>query len=277
MGLFDFLRKKQAPQAADVKTSAMNTIDTINQLKKKASIDREISRIKKKYALLESKIATKSPTCPLCKIKLEKMPSKKRSCPHCESIMIVRTSPITQNRFLLSEQSVEQIEKLWKEYKFSLRWVKSLSRSYNISSPAFSKKRTELSKKFGSEPNQPDVIWGVFKDVAVNLMNTIPIDYEVLSVLYFSQAMFLYENNKPFFETLQESNKMCLMRFQQHGIRKVQILGGGESCKGCGNNNGKTLTINQALKEMPIPWKDCTHELEKGKPRWCRCTYVYAA
>ncbi|MFA0823193.1 MAG: hypothetical protein ACC612_09940 [Methanomethylovorans sp.] len=275
MGFFDFLKKKKAPQATEVKTSSVNTIDTISQSKKKASIDSEINRIKKKYALLESKIATKSPICPECKTKLERMPSKKRSCPHCGSVMIVRTSPITQKKLLLTEQSFEQIEKSWKEYKYSLRWMRSLSKSYNISSPVFSKKRTELSKKFGVEPNQHDVILDIFNDLAVKMLNIIPIDYGNLSSLYFSQAMFLYENNKPFFETLQESNKMCLTRFQQHGVRKVQLMSGSESCKECLNNDGETMTINQALKEMPIPRKDCTYELEKGKPGWCRCTYVY--
>ena len=39
---------------------------------------------------------------------------------------------------------------------------------------------------------------------------------------------------------------------------------------------GKVLVIDDALKEMPIPVKDCTYWIEKrkGKHGWCRCRYV---
>jgi hypothetical protein len=33
------------------------------------------------------------------------------------------------------------------------------------------------------------------------------------------------------------------------------------------------LTIDEALREKPIPYQNCSHEIEKGKPGWCLCHY----
>lgn len=55
---------------------------------------------------------------------------------------------------------------------------------------------------------------------------------------------------------------------------KVQILTSDNSCPECKKLEGKILTIEQALSQMPIPCNNCTFELEDGKPGWCRCTYI---
>ena len=45
------------------------------------------------------------------------------------------------------------------------------------------------------------------------------------------------------------------------------------SCEGCQKLNGRMLTIDEALREKPIPYQNCSHEIEKGKPGWCLCHY----
>ncbi len=278
MGLFDFLKKKDTAEKKVVQKSQEKETPGIffRETNPNISIDEEIKHVTEKYAALESKIVIRSPTCPYCSAELEKIPDRKRKCPYCGNTIFVRTSAIAHDKILLTDKTVEKSDDLWWKYRYSLRWMKTLSQRYDVSSSAFSKKRTELAKKFGSEPNQPDVIWGIFNDLAIEMMKASPVDYGGLSGLYFSQAMFLYEDDKPFFEMLQQSNRMMLMRYQQQGVSKVKIPICSESCEECRKYGGRTLSVNQALKEMPIPRKDCTHELEKGKPGWCRCTYAYA-
>lgn len=278
MGLFDFLKKngpdsRKIEESKDLQASSMEKHNTTDKKKENTSIDDAINQVKEKYASLESKIVSTSPNCPYCKSELEKMPGKTKNCPHCQNQILVRTSPITHNKVILANENVAKIEKLWSEYRYSIKWIKKLNQRYGVRSSVFSKKTTELSRKFGSEPNYPDVIWGVFNDLAIKMMKKTPVDYEQLSGLYFSQALFLYEDNKPFFKVLQESNKMFLIRYQQMGVNKVEIPSYNDSCEHCRKNGGRVLTIKQALKEMPIPKEGCTHELEKGKPGWCRCMY----
>jgi hypothetical protein len=151
--------------------------------------------------------------------------------------------------------------------------MKKLSKQYSLDSGVFSRKRQELSAKFDSEPNTPDVLWGIFNDMAIELMRDVPVNYSDLSGVYFDQAMFLYESNKPFYKTLQEANRMYLLMYQQQGVKKVEIPDFQDACKECQKVGNRVLTIDQALKEMPIPHKGCTYELKEEKPGWCRCCY----
>lgn len=278
MGLFDFLRKNGADdekqkKGNDLQVSSMKNSSVANQQKKTATIDGAINQATEKYAVLESKLLSTSLSCPHCKTELEKMPGKTKTCSYCQNQILVRTSHVTHNKAILPNENVAKIEKLWAEYRYSIRWMKKLNQHYDVSSHVFSKKITELSAKFGSDPNHPDVIWGIFNDLAIKMMSKDTVDYGKISGLYFDQALFLYEGNTPFFGALQESNIMMLMRFQKQGIKKVEIPSCEDSCEHCRKQGGRILTVNQALKEMPIPRKGCTHELEKGKPGWCRCAY----
>lgn len=278
MGLFDFLKKKgpdsrKPEESKDLQASSMKNNNATDQKKEKMSIDDAINRVIERYAELESKLVSTSPNCPYCKSELEKMPGRTKNCPHCQNQILVRTSPVTHDKVLLQNENVANIEKLWSEYRYSIKWMKKLNKQYDVSSPVFSKKTTELSTKFGSDPNQPDVIWGIFNDLAIKKMGKKPVNYGELSGLYFDEALFLYETDKPFFKALQESNRMMLISFQQQGIHKVEIPACDDSCEHCRKHGGRILTVNQALRDMPIPRKDCTHELEKGKPGWCRCVF----
>lgn len=265
MGLFDFLKKKTPVTPAPPAPSKTNS-----------SLEKEIQHTADNYIILESKYILSSATCPYCNAVLDKKPGQKKNCPHCGQLIIVRTSPLSHNKVLFTEKNNELVERIWKEYRYSVRWMKRLNANHGIGASVFSKKRTELSQKLGSEPDQPDIIWGVFNDLSLKLASKTPPNYSKLSSLYFDQALFLYEGAKPFFNALQESNRMTLMQYQQQGITKVEIPSCNDSCGHCRKQGGKTLTVKQALIVMPIPRKGCTHELEAGKPGWCRCSYMYA-
>ena len=68
-----------------------------------------------------------------------------------------------------------------------------------------------------------------------------------------------------------------LRHFQEAGIKRVRISTAGESsCPACRKQSKRIFMIDEALKEMPIPCKDCTFDLHgvHGKVGWCRCVYI---
>lgn len=68
-----------------------------------------------------------------------------------------------------------------------------------------------------------------------------------------------------------------LRRYQKSGVKRVKISSAGEaSCPACREQSGKVYLIEDALKEMPIPCKNCTFDLHGGRTSigWCRCVYI---
>lgn len=102
-------------------------------------------------------------------------------------------------------------------------------------------------------------------------------DWDAVSYKYFQMALQLQEEGKDFFHVLQESTRFKLRYFKKDGITRVSISDSGEaSCPACRNQRGKIYSIEDALKEMPIPCKDCTFDLHgiHASVGWCRCVYV---
>ncbi|WP_135606183.1 hypothetical protein [Methanococcoides sp. NM1] len=95
------------------------------------------------------------------------------------------------------------------------------------------------------------------------------------SMMYYQKARELYERNEVFFPTLQESVRFQLLNHQKNGFDRVEILAAeSQSCNVCQKMNDNVLTITTALKNMPIPRKDCKHSPNENGEGWCRCTYV---
>lgn len=80
------------------------------------------------------------------------------------------------------------------------------------------------------------------------------------------------ESVNHFKDSLKNKNT-TLLRYKRNGVKNVQILSSG-GCKACIELHGVVFAIDDALKNMPIPCKECTFQLHNEIPRWCRCTYV---
>ena len=102
-------------------------------------------------------------------------------------------------------------------------------------------------------------------------------DWDSLSYVYFQMALQLREEGKDFFSILQESARFSLRRFQEDGIKRVKISDSGDaSCPACRKKADKVCSVDVALKEMPLPCKDCTFDLHNigSQMGWCRCRYI---
>ena len=54
-----------------------------------------------------------TPECPYCSCALEKMPGRKKKCPECKCYIFVRTSPLSGNKILITEEQIPEIEEAW--------------------------------------------------------------------------------------------------------------------------------------------------------------------
>jgi len=192
--------------------------------------------------------------CPYCGTVLEKIPKRKSTCPHCNNIIFIR------NKKMVTEKNAIMID-----------FIKS-NEFYGANEYEYLKIEDELRKKFGFDPNPSDIVWGYYN----RLITKNSSNYRNLSSIYYSMALMLNKEKKDSFELLQLSKKMELLEYKKDGIKKVKIITSGKdnACESCLKLEGKTFTINEALKKMPIPNKDCTHILYDENRGFCRCVYI---
>ena len=117
-----------------------------------------------------------------------------------------------------------------------------------------------------------DKKWASFNKTLLKAMKNS--DWTELKMTYFDMALFCYEEQRPFFQLLQEACKAELRGYEQSGVvKRVRIITAkSASCEHCAQLHGSEYSVEGALEAMPIPVKGCTTDLGKGNG-WCRCTY----
>jgi len=195
--------------------------------------------------------------CPYCQNILEKMPSRKTTCPFCKKHIYVK------NNKLVTKEEAKAIEQ-------KRKFIHDLRRA-RISEKEYKDHKAKLAKKFGFEPIFFDVAWDVLNARALELAKSQ--NFNNLGILYYQMAWFLNEEGKDFFHVLQQSRKMELEHLKTMGIKKVEIMCGPKACPSCLKLDKKILTIEEAIKIMPIPNKDCTNVLYGN---FCRCQILTA-
>ncbi len=94
------------------------------------------------------------PICPHCDQRLEKKPGRKKKCPHCGDFIFVRTRPSDEQRVLVTEAEVEEIEEQWSI-------VNGTHDEYLAQKSRFARERVKLAQRFGREPTENDVRWSL--------------------------------------------------------------------------------------------------------------------
>jgi len=215
--------------------------------------------------------------CPYCQEELAKFPSRKTKCPHCGNFIFVRTRPSEdRQRILVKGDQLEKLEKEWQKYRAIAEFKRSLQNSdLGFTEEKYLKVKEDLTKKFGFGPSESDMLWGISNLLLEEAMKVG--DWHRMKMLYFKMALFLHRESKDCFKILQEVARCELRDEQKSGIvEKVKILtAGDQSCSACQKLAGKILSIEEALRDMPVPVKDCSFKLNPEAPTgWCRCCYV---
>ncbi len=196
--------------------------------------------------------------CPYCGVLIEKVPTRKSKCLDCGRDIFIRSS---QNLFpttLLTEADSKAVA-LFRPLK-----------DFGVSESDFQKKRDELSKHFGSKASGRDVIWGLYNNEITKSIG----DLHRQQMLYYQMALFLNEEGRNPSQLIEQSNQVYLQSYKLSGIvKKVGIIAGEKSCPECQENAKKIYSLEDAIKNNPIPCQKCTHVMEPGKYSFCRCCY----
>ncbi len=186
--------------------------------------------------------------CPYCQKTLEKKPSRKTKCPFCKEYIFVR------NQELVTKERAKILDAL---------------KRLEISDTFYDVVKKDMTKSLGCEPNFIDVLKSTLEHY-LGIIKTLSLHEKKMK--YYSMAIIMNENNQESFSYLQQSAKMNLLSLKEHGYTEEVELSGG-SCPSCQKLKGKILTIDEALEQMPIPNKNCSHVLYDEKRGFCRCEY----
>lgn len=202
--------------------------------------------------------------CPYCHKTLEKKPIRKSKCPNCNQYMYVRN-----NKLVTEERAkvIDEKRKIEREKSYIINQLEELQ----ISEEDFYRLEKNIMNKSGKKPHYADVILRLFQEYRSKNKA-----YRESSGSYYSMALFLNREKRECLPFLSLSAKMKLKEYQaQEFIDKVMILTAGEqSCPSCQKLDGKIFTIEEALKIMPLPNKNCTFHLYDEKKSFCRCSYT---
>jgi hypothetical protein len=210
------------------------------------------------------------PMCPYCQGILVDQPKRKKKCPLCGNLIYVRTSPSTRKRRLVTKDEASRIDEEWNRLSYRKEWLGRLQQ-FGVTKGDFDIRKRQLAEKLGKNVRDRDVIWSLFNTSVTRIR-----DYGSLRTLYYNMALFVDEEVRDSFPFLQESAKMTLMMFGRRGRRRrVQISTAREkSCDACRRLEGQRITIERALKTMPIPNRNCAFHLSNEQWSFCRCSYV---
>ena len=104
--------------------------------------------------MINEPIGNPDAICPHCDQHLDKMPGRKKKCPHCGQFMFVRTRPGDGQRVLVTQDQAEQIEEQWSI-------TNGTHAEYLANRQRFADEKARLAERFGKEPSNNDVTWSL--------------------------------------------------------------------------------------------------------------------
>ena len=143
--------------------------------------------------------------CPYCNNSLEQEPKKKKQCPHCKNFIYVRTSPSTRKKILVTEEGTKEIEKEWNKYHNKNNCLRNLE-SYRVTEDDFKLHKNKLSKEFGHEPDDSDVISAIYNELILKNSHL-----HKLKMIHYEIALYLNSEGKDYIKPGQESSRMELL------------------------------------------------------------------
>lgn len=194
------------------------------------------------------------------------MPHRKRKCPGCKRVVCPKATPEDRDKRLMTEGKAEEAEKLWGQYGQRQRALSTLS--------CFGLGETHLHRQLeAGAKSDGEAVAALLLSVAESAK-----DLHDQKMAFYQLALAAEREGRAFREFLAHAARCELLRYQQSGVRKVEILSAGEgyACPQCQAQNGRVLTVGDALRKMPVPCSSCTQTLVGDTPGFCRCCYAAA-
>lgn len=208
-----------------------------------------------------------TPLCPYCSQPLLSMPHRRTTCPSCHKTIYVWYSTTQNMKKLVTEEEARRIEKEISEH---IERYEFLNKQDTLEKSEDEVKKVQARLKESDPTVTLDDAYLYLLDSKIKSSRN---DGEK-SRLYYLKALMLDNAGKDFQNELSESRKFELINLMHHGfVKKVQIITNPDSCDSCKKDSDKIMEIDEALKQMPLPHKDCHRTLYSLKG-FCRCTYL---
>lgn len=201
--------------------------------------------------------------CPYCAAILNKEPKRTTKCPQCGKSIYPRPKQPFYSKPLLTED-----ESLISDTFESL----TSTVGFDITIDTYKTTQAELSTKFKSQASWSDVTWSIYNQLTLKFAKVGDLDH--LSAVYSGMASFLWHSHKDFRKCMAESVRHRLLLFKQYGFKTARVYAYSfGDCKACEALTDKTFGVNEALKDIPLPPKDCTCVLDKNlEAGYCGCS-----
>lgn len=211
------------------------------------------------------------PQCPYCGVPFSPIPQRKKKCPACNNVVMVKYRPTDIQKKLVTEEQAQAIEREWQLHHFEQGTVAALG-DLGVGLDLRRQLEGQLTAKLQRAPTREELLDGAERALFAQLHARK--GWDELSTLLFKRALRLFRGEGAHWSPLVEATKAKLMAMLNQGCDKVEIsTAGAGSCRACAKYEGKVFTIKQAFELMVLPVKGCkTDKTQHGG--WCRCVYV---
>lgn len=199
------------------------------------------------------------PVCPYCGHKYEKYPNSKTKCPSCNRTVIVRSRDKIK-RLLTVEQAAAYDDD--KADRARINKARNYLFMARLDADELHVMRDQMTDDSGVERSLDDAVMRILEHRLREAKRRR--DYEAATWICFARTHFLRDNDREFFPSLQEWHRMKLMEKKSEAIRNREdtqlIVSPGCNCSECKKVHGRILTIDEALRELPLPVKGCAND-----------------
>lgn len=200
------------------------------------------------------------PACPYCQAPVRQRLRRKMNCPYCRN-----------DFYYIPRQTVFDHVLLTRPETATLEFLKNAG-VFGIHIEDFVATRDRLQAVFGTEVAPGDILW-VLADRLFKQPQKPGRRRELTELL----VTFLKNSGTQLATILERSAKMQLLEYKAaRDFSQVRITPADSSdlCPECRNLAGAVYSIEEALIQMPLPCKSCTHRLAQGITGFCRCSYT---
>jgi hypothetical protein len=202
--------------------------------------------------------------CPTCKKPLVKSTKNRHKCPYCKNwIYFLGDRPVTQDEH-------EHLAESFYQARHAERLRQTMGEELvgiGLSEDMLNRREHEMLAKTRVRPMKSAVIMSLFNETILGLK-----DFNEMERRYHDLAIILNKGGEDCFHILQAAAKTKLAAYKAEGVKKVSVFAS-QNCEACKKVDGKVMTIEEALKTMPIPLKDCPNHPYNENLSFCICGF----
>lgn len=207
--------------------------------------------------------------CPYCGEKFDTPPTRGKKCPKCGKTFYVRVG----NRLFASD--LLKSDEVWASDCFRNMMNSGVDVAYAT------ELKNELKKKWKKEPSPQDIVWNICRFFPSPKRHSNLEMVDVAADLCYQLARYELSCGRDPKHVLEwyirQNIQQCKAHMIAEKIDSEYIYVFSEyCCDVCKSRHGKKVRIEDALKKMPIPFKDCQNKVNpKDKYQFCASYYTW--